>query len=108
MDFRIFNSAPSIHTRRGLVILSLLVAGAVLAGCTGQAQQQDDAVARAVKQTLYDHEPVNLLHVEVSVSQRVAYLSGEVDEYRHKEEAERVARDVRGVLDVVNKVQVQP
>ena len=91
-----------------LVVAIALLAGAVLAGCTSQVQQQDDAVARALKQALYDHEPVNLLHVEVSVNHRVAYLSGEVDEYRHKEEAERVSRDVRGVLDVVNKVQVQP
>jgi osmotically-inducible protein OsmY len=48
------------------------------------------------------------LHVEASVTNRVVYLSGEVDEYSHKEEAERVSRDVRGIVGVVNKVQVQP
>jgi osmotically-inducible protein OsmY len=85
------------------------IAWAMLAGgCGGQAQQQDEAIGRAVKQTLYDHEPVNLLHVEVSVSKSVVYLSGEVDEYSHKEEAERVSKEVDGVTNVVNKVQVEP
>ena len=74
-------------------------------------QQPDpgvEAIGRAVKQALYDHEPVNLLHVEVSVSKNVVYLGGEVDEYNHKEEAERVSKEVDGVRDVVNKVQVEP
>jgi osmotically-inducible protein OsmY len=80
----------------------------LLAGCGDPVQQRDEKIERAVKQALYDHEPVNLLHVEVSVRQRVVYLGGEVDEYSHKEEAERVANDIGGVADVVNKVQVQP
>jgi osmotically-inducible protein OsmY len=84
------------------------IACVLLAGCGGQAQQRDEAIGRAVKQTLYDHAPINLLHVEVSVSRQVVYLAGEVDEYGHKEEAERVSKRVDGVLDVVNKVQVEP
>jgi osmotically-inducible protein OsmY len=84
------------------------IACAFLAGCGGQVQQQDEAIGRAVKQVLYDHASVNLLHIEVSVSKSVVYLSGEVDEYDHKEEAERVVKEVDGVRDVVNKVQVEP
>ena len=81
----------------------------LLAGCGSQVQQQrDDEIGRAVKQALYDHEPANLLHVEVSVRQQVVYLGGEVDEYSHKEEAERVSKGIGGVADVVNKVQVEP
>jgi osmotically-inducible protein OsmY len=80
-----------------------------LIGCGEKTSRRgDDDIGRAVKQALYDHEPVNLLHVEASVTNRVVYLSGEVDEYSHKEEAERVSRDVRLVVGVVNKVQVQP
>ena len=81
----------------------------LLAGCGSQVQQhRDDEIGRAVKQALYDHEPANLLHVEVSVRQQVVYLGGEVDEYSHKEEAERVSKRIGGVADVVNKVQVEP
>jgi osmotically-inducible protein OsmY len=90
---------------RGVLVWTACVA---MASCGGQAQQQDEAIGRAVKQALYDHEPVNLLHVEVSVSKHVVYLGGEVDEYNHKEEAERVSKEVDGVRDVVNKVQVEP
>lgn len=88
--------------------LFVAVVGAGLIGCAGEIQRRDDEIAHAVKQVLYDHEPVNLLHVEVSVNRQVVYLDGEVDEYGHKEEAERVAKGVDGVVDVVNKVQVEP
>ena len=88
-------------------VLSGFIAVALLA-CATQVQQRDEEIGRLVKQTLYDHVPVNLLHVEVSVSRRVVYLAGEVDEYSHKVEAERVAKDVDGVKAVVNKVQVEP
>ena len=64
-------------------------------------------MAREVKRSLYDHEPVNLLRVEVSASRGVVYLSGEVDEYRHKEEAERLSGQIDGVSRVINKVQVE-
>jgi osmotically-inducible protein OsmY len=86
----------------------LLIACILFAGCASGVQERDEEIGRAVKQVLYDHEPVNLLHVEVSVSRRVVYLGGEVDEYSHKEEAERVSKGVDGVVDVVNKVQVEP
>jgi osmotically-inducible protein OsmY len=89
------------------VVLSGLL-GLALSSCASRIQERDDRISRAVKQVLYDHEPVNLLHVEVSVSRRVVYLAGEVDEYGHKEEAERVSKGVDGVVDVVNKVQVEP
>lgn len=88
--------------KKALLLLVVLVA------CANQGAQQDEAIGRAVKQVLYDHEPVNLLHVEASVTDRVVYLTGEVDEYSHKEEAERVSKEVDGVVDVVNKVQVEP
>ena len=78
-----------------------------LPACSHRTREQDDAISRAVKVSLYNHEPVNLLRVEVSASRGVVYLDGEVDEYSHKETAERLSRKVDGVLKVVNKVRVE-
>lgn len=79
-----------------------------LISCVDQRMQRDDALGRAVKEALYDQIQVNLLHVDISTTDGVVYLSGEVDTYQHKEEAERLAREVEQVVKVVNKVQVQP
>jgi osmotically-inducible protein OsmY len=90
------------------IACAIVVAAHVLViGCADVAREQDDGIARAVKQSLYDHEPVNLLRVDVSAHRGVIYLSGEVDEYRHKEEAERLSGQIEGVSEVVNKVQVE-
>ncbi|MCC2640769.1 MAG: hypothetical protein K0S45_1182 [Nitrospira sp.] len=70
--------------------------------------RQDDAVGRAVKQALYDQEQVNLLQVEISTSGGIVYLTGEVETYPHKEQAERLAEQVEGVKGVVNKLHVEP
>ncbi|HET9963596.1 MAG TPA: BON domain-containing protein [Nitrospiraceae bacterium] len=78
------------------------------AACSNPARQADDAVARAVKQALYDETAVNLLQVDVAVERGRVYLSGEVDLYAYKERAEELARAIEGVEDVVSRVQVQP
>jgi osmotically-inducible protein OsmY len=98
------NETP--RTNPAVVLVGFIGVGVL--GCASQIQQRDEAIGRVVKRTLYDHVPVNLLHVEVSVNREVVYLAGEVDEYSHKVEAEHVAKGVEGVADVINKVQVQP
>jgi osmotically-inducible protein OsmY len=89
------------------ILAALVVIQAPFAACAHQTREQDDAISRAVKLSLYDHEPVNLLRIEVSTSRGVVYLGGEVDEYSHKETAERLSREVAGVVNVVNKVRVE-
>lgn len=89
-----------------------MLAAVVLSAATGcvdvSAWRDDDAIGDAVKHRLYEYRDANLLEVEVSVSNRVVYLSGEADEFSYKEIAGRVARQVDRVADVVNKVQVEP
>ena len=92
---------------RDLVFAAIVTAQMLFIGCAGMTREQDDGIARAVKRSLYDHEPVNLLRVDVSTNRGVVYLSGEVDEYKHKEEAERLSGQIDGVSKVVNKVQVE-
>ena len=90
-----------------LLLLVVLAAPVTLTACADPTREQDDAIGRAVRKTLYDHEEANLLRIDVSADKGVIYLSGEVDEYNHKEKAEGLSREVDGVLDVVNKVQVE-
>ena len=93
----------------GSVLIGGLLAAVVHGSCVARHVTDDDeAIGRAVKQALYDHDGANLLHVEPATHQGIVYLDGEVDQYVHKEEAERIARQVEGVKGVVNKVQVQP
>lgn len=85
----------------------LAAAHVTLASCAERTREQDDAIGRAVRKTLYDYDAANLLRIDVSAGRGVVYLSGEVDEYKHKEKADELSREVDGVLDVVNKVQVE-
>ena len=90
-----------------LLLVVGLAAHVTLTACADPTRGPDDAIGSAVRKTLYDHEAANLLRVEVSAGRGVVYLSGEVDEYNHKQKAEGLSRKVDGVLDVVNKVQVE-
>ena len=91
--------------------VGMLVA-VVLSSVTGcvdlAAWRDDDAIGDAVKHRLYEYRDVNLLEVEVSVSNRIVYLSGEADEFSYKDIAGRLARQIDRVAGVVNKVQVEP
>jgi osmotically-inducible protein OsmY len=95
-------------TARQWTYRGVLIAFAITGDGACQAQKADDELGRAVKQTLYDEQAVNLLQVDVAVEGGTVYLSGEVDVYGFKERAEQLAQGVGGVAAVVNKVQVQP
>ena len=90
-------------TRRVGLCLVLTVA---LTGCAGSPQ--DDTVGRAVTRALIEYEPTNLNRIDVSSHQGTIYLSGDVETNEQKERAEQLARQVKGVHRVVNKLQVQP
>ena len=54
-------------------------------------------------------DPVaNLARVHVDTTGGIVYLNGAVPSTDHKFRAEQVAREVRGVTQVVNNLQVQP
>jgi hyperosmotically inducible periplasmic protein len=95
---------PTYAGYRRLSFCLLLIL--LLTGCAGSPQ--DEAIGRAVTRALIDYEPANLNRVDVSSDQGTVYLSGEVETNEQKERAEQIARRVKGVLHVVNKLQVQP
>lgn len=57
---------------------------------------------------LEENQEANLIHVDVYTENAIVYLSGELPEYEQKLQAERLARNVRGVKKVFNKIQVEP
>ena len=50
----------------------------------------------------------NLARVRVDTTEGTVYLNGVVPSPDHKIRAEQIARDVRGVNQVVNNLQMQP
>jgi osmotically-inducible protein OsmY len=69
--------------------------------------QDDDRIARAVKQALVEDRQMNLVPIDVDVSERVVYLTGDVDTAQHKLRAEQIAQTVADVRRVVSKLRVR-
>jgi hyperosmotically inducible protein len=102
-------------------VWSTIAAVAVAAGCatgsTGDApgrtttgsgfSMQDARIALSVKAKLTAERAANLVSVNVRSRDAVVYLDGQVPTEADKEAAERIARSVDGVRDVVNELRVQ-
>lgn len=62
-------------------------------------------MGRAVTLALIDYEQTNLNRIKVSADRGTIYLSGDVETREQTERAEQIARRVKGVRHVVNKLQ---
>lgn len=70
--------------------------------------QNDPEITATIKEKLMADRLANLARVHVDTTEGTVYLNGTVPSTVHKVRAEQVARDVRGVIQVVNNLQVQP
>jgi hyperosmotically inducible periplasmic protein len=70
--------------------------------------QDDPMITTTIKEKLMADRLANLARVHVDTTEGIVYLNGTVPSTVHKVRAEQVARDVRGVIQVVNNLQVQP
>ncbi len=68
----------------------------------------DSAVTSAVKSDLRSDEGILLNSVDVSTSQGIVTLSGSVDNILAKRLAVNIAGSVRGVLDVIDRINITP
>ncbi len=68
----------------------------------------DPMITETVKDRLTMDRVANLSRVRVDTTEGTVYLNGVVPSTEHKIRAEQIARDVRGVNQVVNNLQVQP
>jgi osmotically-inducible protein OsmY len=68
----------------------------------------DMSITAAVKERLAADRFANLMRVNVDTSGGIVYLNGVVPTIDHKIRAEQIARQVGGVTQVVNNLQIQP
>jgi osmotically-inducible protein OsmY len=85
-----------------------MLSGLIPVACAHGNYAADKAITHAVVRALIHEEQVNLTRVDVQTKEGNVYLSGEVQNYEQKEQAEHIARTVHGVRRVVNKLELQP
>ena len=86
----------------------LLIMGLVLAaGCATVDPLEDTRIEAEVKARLVAEKDANLTRLGVQSSHATVYLTGTVESPDQLQQAEAVARNVRGVKRVVNTLQVK-
>jgi hyperosmotically inducible periplasmic protein len=90
-------------------ILALWLSGFVLAGTIPAKQEPitDNVITDQVRIKLAGDQVVKGGALEVDVKDGVVTLSGPVDEPKAKERAEKLAKKVKGVKQVINKITVK-
>ena len=67
----------------------------------------DDTISDSVRVKLAGDQLVGVLSLEVTVKQGVVTLAGSVDQKSLKSRAEKVAKKVKGVKQVVNNIEIK-
>ncbi len=96
----------------GIIVAGLIVVFAMgIAACTttqSPGQQIDDSqIHAAIKAKLTADRFSNIVNVDINVTNGVVTLAGEVPNASVKAEAEDEARSVKGVVRVINNLQVK-
>jgi hyperosmotically inducible periplasmic protein len=92
-----------MHTVRVLSFVLLLLAPVFAA-----EPVHDDVIFDTVRIRIANDREVGGGRIEVKVEKGVVELTGKVKTERQKERAEKITRKVKGVKDVVNRIQVAP
>ena len=96
------------------VVEALLLVVAFMPGCrsmTGRSVGRvidDKTITAEVKAKLVKDRTANLTRIGVTTVNGVVHLDGAVDQVNEKVRAEEFARQVNGVTNVVNNIQVTP
>ena len=100
--------------RRGGAVAAALAVAVLLAACqsmTGETlgENIDDAgITAAVKSKLAGEKISTVTRIDVDTNRGVVALNGTVKTVTDRARAEELAREVKGVRDVVNKLRIQP
>jgi osmotically-inducible protein OsmY len=88
-------------------VLALSVIGTQMAYAESAGAYVDDATITAkLKAKLLANEKLKALDIHVTTNQGVVDLTGTVDSSVQKADAERLAKDIDGVKDIKNDIQV--
>ena len=84
----------------------LFVVGGAAAIPTVEGCHTNQSVGSQVSDSSIADSEVKAHNIDVNTEHGVVYLLGRVNSQREKEQAERIARSVDGVRDVVNHLEV--
>jgi len=96
--------------RAGLAVLAVVLLLAACQSTTGRTlgENIDDAgITTTVKAKLAAEKIATLTRIDVDTNQGVVALNGTVQTESMKVRAEQIARQVKGVRDVINNLRVQ-
>jgi hypothetical protein len=81
---------------------------AVVLAFTVACSQSDAGITTAVKSKLAADDTVKAYKVDVDTHNKVVTLSGDVDTSAQREHAVMIARNTKGVADVIDQLRVSP
>jgi hypothetical protein len=81
---------------------------AVVLAFTVACSQSDAGITTAVKSKLIADDMVKAYKVDVDTQNKVVTLSGDVDTQAQREHAVLIARNTKGVADVIDQLHVSP
>ena len=81
---------------------------AVVLAFTVACSQSDAGITTAVKSKMAADDTVKAYKVDVDTKNKVVTLSGEVDTQAQREQAVLIARNTKGVSDVIDRLRVSP
>jgi len=90
-----------------VAILSVLSGCRSMTGKSAGTNIDDASITAAVKSKLVAEKASNLTRVNVDTNNGTVYLNGTVDTDDLRTRAEQLAREAKGVKNVVNNLQVQ-
>lgn len=86
----------------------LLFAALTVSPLAGQQKVSDDEIYDKVRLRLASDRDVRGMAIQVEVKDGVVTLRGRVDKEKARRRAERLARKVKGVVEVINELRVAP
>jgi hypothetical protein len=81
---------------------------AVVLAFTVACSQSDAGITTAVKSKMAADDTVKAYKVDVDTKNKIVTLSGEVDTQAQREQAVLIARNTKGVSDVIDQLRVSP
>lgn len=97
-----------MNRRRVLISLPFIPALALVSWAADKPPLTDDFISDTIREKLSGDVVVKGARIDVDVKGGVVTLTGQVATEKQKNKAESLAKKVKGVKSVVNKVQITP